>query len=327
MRPHYIIPRRSAVDRIYSTIRAAWDLTVSPAQRDKCLSLINSGIINPMVLGIPQSLALYNELSSPLLLKHDFNSKEFMVGAKMGLERYHEIEMQLHNNQIQQTLKEIEGCDTHEEKREKLTKATLSEHALKDLSDGHHTEDNSNEWEEKSDVVKEEIIRNELRKYAEESAESLHGQLLRFLSPLFFDNVCDIIRRWPLNVFMRTWPQFPNYRLLSTEVSNAALVSARAQVVMPQPLTEDEASNIKSEEEAKKNDDFLNNIYSENDFDKFPVVAQVEVLYDVHVESTISDEEDKIMPTSHVKLAVFEGYLHQSPDGNPLRWVLSQIHG
>lgn len=308
----HLIPPRSTVDILYSSARALWKLAVSPAQRDECLSLINSGSINPVVLGIPQTLALYHDMSNPLFSKHDFDSNEFMEGARMGLERYHDIDMQLNNLQMQQTLKAIEECDTPERKRDKLTEMVTNT-TIKtsgNVDDGGFIEE-SNEW----------------KKQAEKDPDSLPGQFMMLVNPSFFEAAYSNIRQIPLNVFLKTFPNFPKLQVLNTEISNTALLSARAQIITPLPLTGEEARNITSEEEAKKNDDILNNIYSESDFEQFPVAAQVEVLYDMHIEHSFPDEdgEDDTKSSSVVQVAVFEGYLHKSPDGNPLRWELATI--
>lgn len=83
----------------------------------------------------------------------------------------------------------------------------------------------------------------------------------------------------------------------------------------------------------KKNDDILNNIYS--NIDELPVAAQVEVLYDMNIERSLQNssdgekdteesENEKTITGGVLQVAVFEGFLH-NPNGSPLRWELASV--
>lgn len=107
-----------------------------------------------------------------------------------------------------------------------------------------------------------------------------------------------------------------------------ALLSARAEIIPPTPVSREDEENLK-EHDKQKNDDILNNIYS--DIEDLPVAAQIEVLYDMDIERSLQNENDvevnddeKTIKGGVVQVAVFEARLH-NPDSTPLRWELASV--
>jgi hypothetical protein len=116
------------------------------------------------------------------------------------------------------------------------------------------------------------------------------------------------------------------------------LLSARAELF---PLHDDVANPNQEIDYSKSMSDpsLENSPREENDL---PVVAQIEVLYDVeqvftgkeHVQDNENKDnesttqlqipEGKSMPRTSVLVGVFEGWLHGDPDGNEsVRWRLA----
>lgn len=110
--------------------------------------------------------------------------------------------------------------------------------------------------------------------------------------------------------------------LASISYYQCALVSARVESVPPEGVQPESAED---------------KTLTEND-DSWPVVAQIEVIYDVaqsHTTEILGDVPDEISgklglqvgesrgeTINDVRIAVFEGYLHD-PNGDPLRWKLA----
>lgn len=106
------------------------------------------------------------------------------------------------------------------------------------------------------------------------------------------------------------------------QILDCALVSARVESVPPEGVQPESAED---------------KTLTEND-DSWPVVAQIEVIYDVaqsHTTEILGDVPDEISgklglqvgesrgeTINDVRIAVFEGYLHD-PNGDPLRWKLA----
>jgi hypothetical protein len=98
------------------------------------------------------------------------------------------------------------------------------------------------------------------------------------------------------------------------------LLSARAVTVPPKPASPEELPNL-SKEELEKNDDLINNFYTEH-----PCVAQIEVVYDIQNTFHLTDKESSSgsndpATSSAAVVGVFEGWLYGSPSGS-LQWKL-----
>ena len=124
---------------------------------------------------------------------------------------------------------------------------------------------------------------------------------------------------------------------LSINSCQIALLSARAELF---PLHEDVSSANEIDYSKPMSDPSLENP-PRNEEKDLPVVAQIEVLYDVEQiftgkERTQDDEnkddgsiqmqipDGRSMPRTSVLVGVFEGWLHGDPDGNEsVRWRLA----
>ena len=60
----------------------------SKESRNKFYDMVNKGVINIDLLGIPMALALFHGLNSPLMEKYNFSPLEFGKGAKVALQQY-----------------------------------------------------------------------------------------------------------------------------------------------------------------------------------------------------------------------------------------------
>lgn len=163
-----------------------------------------------------------------------------------------------------------------------------------------------------------------LKTKAEENPESLAARFMKMVTP-------DLFTNWYISTMNSVPTAILDYggtRVVCSKVSNVALLSARAQIIPPSPVSREQEAEL-NEHDAQKNDDILNNIYS--DIEEYPVAAQVEVLYDMIVERTVNprqdddNEKNATISTNVVGVAVFEGWLHGAPDGLPLRWVLARF--
>lgn len=272
------------------------------------------------------TLALYHDLSSPLWKKHTFDSKEFMEGVTFALDQYHSVEGQLQNHTLDASSKELELYKTELHNSDSTQ---LEEASSLDIKDGTGlTMTQKQEWMQKIQerVEKIDLENNEWKKEAEENPDSLVGQLMKMVAPTYFQHLyTSYVASAPL-LMLDPHPA----RYVGSEVSNVALLSARAEIIPPSPVSREEEETLK-EHEKQKNDDILNNIYS--NIDELPVAAQIEVLYDMTIErslqhSSASEEEqegnEKTIKGGVLQVAVFEGWLHD-PNGVPLRWELASV--
>lgn len=330
----FLIPPRSSMNILASSAQACFTLVTSTTKRDECLQLLNNGVINAPVLGIPMTLALYNDLSSPLLDKHKFNSEDFMEGAKIALDQYHSVEGHLQNETLDKTLERLKqfNADTNDS-NEGETKVTEEEDSNGLTMSQKHL------WMQhiQEKIESHDPLNNEWKKEANDNPESLVAQLMSMVTPTYFQNLFSTYFASAPLVLLD--PNPPKY--VSSEISNIALLSARAEIIPPSPVSREEEENL-NEADKQKNDDILNNIYG--DIDELPVAAQVEVLYDMiferstqnasgnleegvdNNESPIDDEnKGETIKGAVVQVAVFEGWLHRSPDGSDLRWQLATV--
>jgi len=317
-----LISPRSSFHILGSAVNASFTLLSSTTKRDECLNMLNNGIINAPVLGIPMTLALYNDLSSPLFNKHKFDSEEFMEGVKYALDHYHSVEGQLQNQTLDSSMKELETYKA----QQKDTDSTDDTSAI-DIKDGTGlTMAQKQEWMQKvqEQVETLDINNSEWKKEAEDKPDSLVAQLMKMVAPTYFQHLyASYVASAPLLMLD------PNpARYIKSQVSNVALLSARAEIIPPTPVSREEEEKL-NEHDKQKNDDILNNIYS--DIEDLPVAAQIEVLYDMDIERSLQNENDvevnddeKTIKGGVVQVAVFEAWLH-NPDGTPLRWELASV--
>jgi hypothetical protein len=87
-----IPPRRVFGDVVIPTIETLMWFASSKESRNKFVDMVNKGVINIEMLGIPMSLALFHGLNSPLLEKYNFSPQEFGKGVKVALQQYHDTQ-------------------------------------------------------------------------------------------------------------------------------------------------------------------------------------------------------------------------------------------
>lgn len=317
---------RSSLDILSSAARACINLALYPSKRDELLGALNSSLINAPILGIPMTLALYEELSSPLFSKHKFEPKEFIDATKYVLEEYHNVEGNLQNEIMDESLEKwIKHFESKKSDDEKDANSSDSKFDLSISRKRYHV--NALILEENAEWILNTFSPDndlDLKKKAEENPDSLAARFMKMVTP-------DLFTNWyisTMNNVPTTILDYGGTRVICSRVSNVALLSARAQIIPPSPVSREQETEL-NEHDAQKNDDILNNIYS--DIDEYPVAAQVEVLYDMIVERTANprqdndDENNDTISTSVVGVAVFEGWLHGAPDGSPLRWELARF--
>ena len=98
----FLLPPRTSMDIFASSCNAVLNLFSSEDQRKRFAALVNSGVIEPEVLGQAnlsyfRILALHDELDSPTLKEHGFDVTEFLDGVKPALEQLHEVQANLQN--------------------------------------------------------------------------------------------------------------------------------------------------------------------------------------------------------------------------------------
>jgi len=88
-------------DVLGSAFQTGGRLIRSQENRDHFLDVLNeSKVINAQVigqadLGFWRILGLYNDLNNPLFQKYDFDAQAFAEGAKLALERFHDVQMHI----------------------------------------------------------------------------------------------------------------------------------------------------------------------------------------------------------------------------------------
>jgi len=161
-----------------SSVKACFKL-ISSQNREDCLKLLNSGVINPNVLGIPMSLALYDEMSSPLWDDHRKDVEHFTEGAKMALERFHCLHQELENRYIASVIEndpDGQGAESRpsEERTPEKNSVRLTR-MLKATQEAFKRDRYS--------ICKE----HKWQKEAESDPDSLAGQLRAMVTPDYFE--------------------------------------------------------------------------------------------------------------------------------------------
>lgn len=324
------IPPRSTWDILKSAGNACLSL-LSQEKRDDFVDTLNKGIINPQVLaqadmGAAMILSLYNDLHSPLFSKYRFKIEDFIEGAKPALERFHDVQACVQNELYER--KDLEGNKVNEEKDEDVLK----------VENGNDGKDRvKNELEKLgSEIIRlEKDLQQKLelnwRKQAKEDQDSLAGQLMAMVTPEYFDVIENFSRtNFLLDRELSSAASVlgRKYRYIegSGEISNMALMSARAKVVERnmEIADQNEPDNKVSKDQELSVDP--------------PVVAQVEVLYDINqtfaVNSSGKNDSDaskgnegageETVTRTTILVGVFEGWLNGDPEGHTdLRWKLA----
>ena len=96
-------------DVLGSAFQTCGRLIGSQEVRDHFLDVMNDGkVINAQVvgqadLGFWRILGLYNDLNNPLFRKYDFDAQAFQEGAKLALERFHDVQMRIQEDMHNET--------------------------------------------------------------------------------------------------------------------------------------------------------------------------------------------------------------------------------
>jgi len=94
-----IPPRRVFGDVVIPAVKTLF--ASSKESRNKFDDMVNKGVINIDLLGIPMALALFHGLNSPLMEKYNFSPLEFGKGVKVALQQYFDTENDLHETIFQ----------------------------------------------------------------------------------------------------------------------------------------------------------------------------------------------------------------------------------
>lgn len=295
------IPQRTGGEVLLSAGQACVSF-FSRENRDKFLDLANGGIINPQALGVPLSLALFTDLGSPLFDMYKFKIQDFASGVKIALENFHRLQIELEN--------EISSSETG--------KSAIN------ISEGESETDETSA--SGAIVVPDEKMLDEMSKElslkfksrAGDDTDSLPGQLLRMVTPEYFEDI--IFGLNAQNVISKMHSKKTSN--MKREITNITLLSARSTAIPPPPATEEEYEKM-NEEEKETNDKIINNIYMEH-----PAVVQIEVLYQMQTTYTIESDSDNVRDNNGKELShsnelvgVFEGWIFGRPEG--LQWKLT----
>jgi len=317
------IPPRNPSDTWSSAFSACLSF-FDQTSRDNFISTVNKGIINPPVLGqadggFASILALHHDLNSPLFRhSNTFDVEEFMEGVGIALENYEEV---LTNLESRDFTKMDEGGAkkiVDEKSSEAKDDGTLESVVDNVKEEGMNAKEVAAAMAaEGMGIVAKKV---DWRSVAEKSPESLEGQLLCMLSDQCFNTLQSDKRRILLRGDKRM-----NYIKESGEVQNVALLSARAVEMSPVDDDMKKGEIFDGDEDPMADDSFSDGIDK-----KYPVIAEMEVLYSVaqtfsstpmlNINSEDSDGESE-QTISSVWVGVFEGWIRD--DGsNALQWKL-----
>lgn len=338
----FLIPPRSTFDVFASAGSACFTLITRQKERDAFVAACNDGVINPPVLGqanfgMAMMLALYNDLNSPLFMKHGFSIEDFVAGAKPALERFHEVQVSLqedlHSDDgdgegavADESVGEREGDGngnaTDTPKGEEKSRAKFSLNKPEDASDAEALFQALNGIEAiglNADGGLMRLMKRSWAKDAEANPDSLAAQLRDMVTREYFDAI-ELSSK--TNCLLEKKLKF---KAGSGEVTNLALLSARA-MELPSETERDEGDR----DDSPMSDDSL----TEERIVDHPVAAQVEVLYDFEqtfkAKEGDADAEEAMKaqgltsPRKSVLVGVFQGFLHKDPEGHDsIRWKLA----
>mmetsp|Transcript_1780 Transcript_1780/g.2654 ORF Transcript_1780/g.2654 Transcript_1780/m.2654 type:complete len:423 (+) Transcript_1780:123-1391(+) len=324
------IAPRSPFGILASASQAAFSFFQSD-NRDKYLNHANANTINPQILGIPLSLALFSEMEfNPLLEEHKFKVDEYAVGFKVALEKFHDLQFELqgvcNENEVTEDSEVEEDVNASILKtliRDETVKATLAE--MKQETKGEKDVDttataseeitsppppsspsSSPSWmtpipssilqdDEKMEQFAHKLT-DQWTSTASSDPSSLPGQLYRMVTPEYFNELS-----YTMNAQMMAWKttdiksQQLSFENWTSTVTNLDLLSVRAIPVPPTPKTDKEELEALTDEQRDKNDDLLNNIPPMPEEEQFPVICQTEVLYQIETSFTVKSHDKDVM--------------------------------
>lgn len=297
------VPPRTSWDVIKSAGSACVSILSNQATRDNFLATLENGIIKSHVLGQAEMgsamiLALFNELNSPLFKKYDFQIEDFAVGVKPALENFHNARFSLQYQLRNETHANAARMGVEKESIERGKCDNFGASQTKQAIDN---------------------IVVDLTQKAIEEPDSLAGQLKAMVTSEYLKCIEDNNKFFILNDNNQL-----DYVEGSSEIANMALLSARAMVVDSMVASKyGKEGNLLGDEDRHG---ISNLACTKNP----PVVAQIEVLYDINAtfahKSEVADTSTDIkggQDGNSLLVGVFEGWLHGDPSGeSELRWKL-----
>lgn len=328
----FIIPPRTFMQMVVSAGKGAAGL-LNEVNRSEFIDkldkgTINEGVISQATAGPIMMLSLFHDLQNPLLKRNNFDASEFLKGASLALERFHNVSGALENelHSIQEEAKKNVDAESEKSIDESVPE---DENESKGAITGNFQSTFSNDLFaiETGDKSLAAVLEHEWMDDAKKDSESLAGQLSRMLTAELFQ-IHQVSAKTAF--LLQNHASKVSFKEGSCIVNNVALLSARSFLCVERDQNEDleswgERTSGKYElidydmdiEEAKKKNG--------------GVAAQMEILYDVTQEfeslgkddSTSNDNgQSEKMETTIVSVAVLEGWLNGGPDGE-LRWRLA----
>jgi len=307
--PKLLLPAPSFVETFLAAMQGAWAQVVDQESRDTYEAATKKNVIKDTVLQNAQNgnmltFALFHNIyQCPLWKESKFDIQEFVEGVGPALENFHDVLGRL-RNQI---------AETEEEDKKQLKDNLKKSDEDLAVSKGNPT-----------DLNETLFGMNRWKKEADEDPESLASQLAKMTTPVCFDAFYYTSK---LEVFARPF-KASEYQTRSCEVSNVALLNARAMVM--------------DQEEVASQENVEHSEFQASEQPDPPVAAQMDVLYEVThtykqtIEEPVetSEGEDDNTVTSkertetvaytNLVVAVFEGWLHGGPD-KELKWRVAML--
>jgi len=322
------IPPRNPLDTWSSALSACLSF-IDEQSREKFMTTVSKGIINPPVLGqanggFASILALHHDLNSPLFRHSDtFDVEEFMDGVDSALENYEEVLTSLESRDF--TSLDASVIDGKEKERIKNTSESNDNENLDNCDGVTETAMGSINVAaamaaEATGIVTKKV---DWTTTAKKSPESLEGQLAGMVSEQCFDVLQNDKRRILLHGNKRM-----NYIENSSEVQNVALLSARAVEISP------EDNDTKNNKIKDGGEDPMSDVSFSSEIDnKYPVIAEMEVLYSVaqtfvakpllKSESNEDGSDENEHTLSSVWVGMFEGWIRDD-ESNEVQWKLAK---
>lgn len=304
----FTIEPRNNWDLLSSNINTLIAFFNNDARQD-FIDIANKGIIDPQKLGsMSLTFALYDELQSPFLKKYKFDAQEFLDGVEPALEEYAHVMLALmaKNKKI--------STENDATSTKGNTTSTTTDNEIEDTTENNTTDIHENiDHLEKlisGEIPVHPIMTKESNDIAKKDPESLEGQIYAMMTKPFYEGLMISPNMWT-SKFEEAIPS----------ISDVTLISARAAEILP----EEEAPESIDTEESMQDESFSNESDKE-----FPVAAQIQVAYtyDLNLSEEDSNAYDDLLPLTQIpqgkRLAIFEGWLYGSPDGEEdLRWRLA----
>eukprot|EP00571_Detonula_confervacea_P006454 CAMPEP_0172325394 /NCGR_PEP_ID=MMETSP1058-20130122/53934_1 /TAXON_ID=83371 /ORGANISM="Detonula confervacea, Strain CCMP 353" /LENGTH=422 /DNA_ID=CAMNT_0013041931 /DNA_START=58 /DNA_END=1326 /DNA_ORIENTATION=- len=287
--------------------------------------IINTSVLGFSDMGFVKSLALYQELNSPLYEQHPkLNINEFMEGCGWSLQQFHMTKDELFPKLmsfLEEDPKELNSADkgstdSETENKPKMTLKSSDEFILGkmtlkssyDFLDGAAKNPDSLE-NDFIDMTTPEM----LHVFYHEGIVELHCRMVGSGKAVGIVPSSDKLRKY--NTFMPIKDD--------TKVMNVALLSARVQEIYP-PAPSDQTQKSDDDPDAPLEDDSLMP-HREDSESNAQVVTQLEVLYELQ-QSSMNDDGKTESRTS-MMVGKFETCLDGDPNGDSngdgVRWRLA----